>query len=636
MAATATLQKPGQFTLDDFPPALRKAVEGCPFDLLPWIDPCEPVPARPLYKDFDRFCDGIEWRPSISGARTLIKQGDFFDPLELTAPALQWCVWSLIRDRYTKHTIALYIQGAAVFTAWLTEHGGLERDPLAGVNFSAWARGELGHIKRLPGVCWESLWLYEKEGAPTYWNLAAVLEARDDLPQGDAGERKRSLNNLSQQIQKARHVRENPPGAPLFQHVGKTRSDEPGSFRAMCELFLLWRAVLQGRGFRYSGVVKSRWNQFPRTVMRAIAGSRVKYLRKYDSYHLLYERIHGGSRSRARSREDATGALTTVEKRSCGGGAKCARNREFARRAKRGESWETIYGWYVALRPSQRADVCPVHTRLPASPREVKKLAIKASGLVQPDWIAHLRADPVAGHDRLLNRKLRSFHNWCYETLHAAGGSRRVSGVVTRYCALCEEEQMALFGQVWPAGKPLPNRRREMSVKIRAAIATVELEFELGRVRRQLEAADHTPADPQGSGGPEGMPDEAATVGRTPTPPEAPWGEEQTEPPAPPEDEPELWHSESFREVRWGEQEYEFTGRQAACIRVLWQAAERQMTMLHQDDILKQAESESSRLRDVFRPGRSRPRKKMHPAWGTLLLPIRGKQGCYGLAPFLS
>jgi hypothetical protein len=81
---------------------------------------------------------------------------------------------------------------------------------------------------------------------------------------------------------------------------------------------------------------------------------------------------------------------------------------------------------------------------------------------------------------------------------------------------------------------------------------------------------------------------------------------------------PPARHSIDFRSVHWFGTDYSLTATQAACVKVLWQAWENGTPELAQATILedRDVESESTRLRDVFRN---------HSAWGTMIVP--GKTG---------
>jgi hypothetical protein len=85
--------------------------------------------------------------------------------------------------------------------------------------------------------------------------------------------------------------------------------------------------------------------------------------------------------------------------------------------------------------------------------------------------------------------------------------------------------------------------------------------------------------------------------------------------------------SADFRSMRWGVEQFAFTEKQAACVRVLWDARERGAPELSQVTILGEAESamvdeRKPQLRKLF---------KDHPAWGTLI--VKGStRGTYRLA----
>ena len=89
-------------------------------------------------------------------------------------------------------------------------------------------------------------------------------------------------------------------------------------------------------------------------------------------------------------------------------------------------------------------------------------------------------------------------------------------------------------------------------------------------------------------------------------------------------------HSSDYRFVRWPGGNFDFTEKQAACIKVLWLAAESCMPSVSQREILDAAESDCLRLRDLFKS-----KTGIHRAWGTLI--VRGeRKGTYRLSEHLS
>jgi len=70
-------------------------------------------------------------------------------------------------------------------------------------------------------------------------------------------------------------------------------------------------------------------------------------------------------------------------------------------------------------------------------------------------------------------------------------------------------------------------------------------------------------------------------------------------------------HSPDFRSVRWFGTDYTFTATQAAIVKVLWEAWERDTSNVGSETLLEAADSKTSRLVDAFRN---------HPAWGTLIV----------------
>jgi hypothetical protein len=101
---------------------------------------------------------------------------------------------------------------------------------------------------------------------------------------------------------------------------------------------------------------------------------------------------------------------------------------------------------------------------------------------------------------------------------------------------------------------------------------------------------------------------------------------------------PGVCHSPDFLSVAWFGESYTFNKSQAACVAVLWAAAERGTPELHQTTILAEADEQNGlprdaygRLIDVFRKKTNGKREK-HPAWGTLI--IQGtSRGAFRLAP---
>ncbi len=83
-------------------------------------------------------------------------------------------------------------------------------------------------------------------------------------------------------------------------------------------------------------------------------------------------------------------------------------------------------------------------------------------------------------------------------------------------------------------------------------------------------------------------------------------------------DEPTV--AEDFRSLHWDGTTYEFTPTQAAWVRVLWEHWKQRTATVGEQSVLESAESNSGRLRDVF---------KNHPAWGTLIVP--SKKGAFKL-----
>lgn len=79
---------------------------------------------------------------------------------------------------------------------------------------------------------------------------------------------------------------------------------------------------------------------------------------------------------------------------------------------------------------------------------------------------------------------------------------------------------------------------------------------------------------------------------------------------------------DDFRSMNWYGTIHEFTPTQAACIRVLWEHWKQETPTVGEQTILESAESNSPRLRDVF---------KNHAAWGTMIVPAN--KGAFKLEP---
>jgi hypothetical protein len=174
-----------------------------------------------------------------------------------------------------------------------------------------------------------------------------------------------------------------------------------------------------------------------------------------------------------------------------------------------------------------------------------------------------------------------------------------------------EIARLALELLVWPLAEVTePAKQRDLAGQLLAArwkaltIPTAEVAALQERMRRErakllrsLEAE------------PEGAPVAADSI-----------------PAAPPTAPKPAHHSDDFRSVRWYGADYRFTPTQAACVRVLWEAWERGHPEVGQETILSAAESDGSRLRDLFkRPGST------HPAWGEMIVE-GGTKGAYRLA----
>lgn len=92
--------------------------------------------------------------------------------------------------------------------------------------------------------------------------------------------------------------------------------------------------------------------------------------------------------------------------------------------------------------------------------------------------------------------------------------------------------------------------------------------------------------------------------------------------PAPRRALPPCRHSIDFRSVHWHGTDYAFSGTQAACVKVLWDAWENGTPEVSQATILVEAGSACDSLRSIFQG---------HPAWGDLIV-LGTAKGAYRLA----
>lgn len=89
---------------------------------------------------------------------------------------------------------------------------------------------------------------------------------------------------------------------------------------------------------------------------------------------------------------------------------------------------------------------------------------------------------------------------------------------------------------------------------------------------------------------------------------------------------PRPTHSRDFAAVNWYGTVYTFTQKQRLVIAALWRALEEGHKWVGQETLLEVAESDCSRVRDLFRG---------HPCWGVLVLSAvdyGGPPGAYRLA----
>jgi len=84
-------------------------------------------------------------------------------------------------------------------------------------------------------------------------------------------------------------------------------------------------------------------------------------------------------------------------------------------------------------------------------------------------------------------------------------------------------------------------------------------------------------------------------------------------------------HGPDFRSVSWDGHTYTFSPTQAACVKVLWTAYDNGTPEVGETTILEEAGSDGSKLRDVFKSG-----KTFHPAWRKMI--VQGRKGAFRLS----
>jgi hypothetical protein len=99
-----------------------------------------------------------------------------------------------------------------------------------------------------------------------------------------------------------------------------------------------------------------------------------------------------------------------------------------------------------------------------------------------------------------------------------------------------------------------------------------------------------------------------------------------------PDDTPEFRHAGDFRSVWFRDATYTFTPKQAAAVKYLCEASTNLTPDVSQHYLLVEIGSESKTLRDLFRLRGQDGRKRVHPAWGRLIVPGERK-GTFRLAP---
>ena len=90
---------------------------------------------------------------------------------------------------------------------------------------------------------------------------------------------------------------------------------------------------------------------------------------------------------------------------------------------------------------------------------------------------------------------------------------------------------------------------------------------------------------------------------------------------------PEMDHSPDFSTVKWGEETFTFTMRQAACVCLMWDQFERRTAFLSSDYIMVNAADnyrektnlDSKKLKRLEYSGRFRDVFKDHEAWGKMI-----------------
>lgn len=85
-------------------------------------------------------------------------------------------------------------------------------------------------------------------------------------------------------------------------------------------------------------------------------------------------------------------------------------------------------------------------------------------------------------------------------------------------------------------------------------------------------------------------------------------------------------HSENYDSINWYGKAHTFTTKQAAAIKVLWEAWEAGRPSVLGIDLIDAAESSGTRPRDIFKSGNI-----VHSAWGTMI--IKAGQSHYKLFP---
>jgi hypothetical protein len=196
-------------------------------------------------------------------------------------------------------------------------------------------------------------WNRLSEEAP---DLAQVLDWKP-LSAATGPERQLSLKRITAMICLARKIRDNPPGVNLDRPTPKEAGAGTGA--ALDELFAWWRGL--GLGSRW---IRARWNAFPITVRRAIAGNSGKRLWNIAPGKPGRWVIHRNH--------------TQPSDAACKGGGRCPRARKYLDLHGRGKDEKQILAWYRRLTAEERKRLCTVHYRVPTTAKTIRGEIAKA------------------------------------------------------------------------------------------------------------------------------------------------------------------------------------------------------------------------------------------------------------------